>query len=196
MDLDYHVKQMPWKQMLYEAVELGYRSHQIGTCGLHVHCSRAALGEGYVEKEEVIARILYFIEKHWNEMLMFSRRTEAQMNRWAARYGYKDSPKEMLESVKKTNLGRYTCINLYNNATIGFRMFRGTLKYQTFIAVLQMVNEICNTAIFMSDDDFRSMTSQQFVSRIPNDTKPELINYLKLRTLYVNEPITDEAEEI
>jgi hypothetical protein len=75
-------------------------------------------------------------------------------------------------------------------------MFRGTLKYQTFIAVLQMVNEICNTAIFMSDDDFRSMTSQQFVSRIPNDTKPELINYLKLRTLYVNEPITDEAEEI
>jgi hypothetical protein len=196
MSLDYHMSHMPWSEMLAKAVELGYRSHQSGTCGLHVHCSRTALGKNYAEQEEAIARILYFVEKNWNEMLLFSRRTESQINRWAARYGYKDSPKEMLESAKKANLGRYTCINLQNNSTIEFRMFRGTLKYKTFIAALQMVTEICNAAIFMSDDDFRSMTWQQFVSKIPAETKPQLVNYLKLKMLYVNEPITDEAEEI
>jgi hypothetical protein len=187
---------MPWRKILLEAVEMGYRSHQIGTCGLHVHCSKAALGINTIEQEEVIARILYFIEKHWNELLIFSRRTESQMNRWAARYGYKDSPKEMLESAKKTNLGRYTCINLYNPDTIEFRMFRGTLKYQTLIAALQMVHELCNAAIFMSDEEFRSMAWQKFVTRIPKESKPELINYLKHKMLYVNEPLTDETEDI
>jgi hypothetical protein len=196
MNLEYHTNNMQWEKILAEAIEMGYRSHQIGTCGLHVHCSRNALSNDYDEQEEVIARILYFIERSWNEMLIFSRRTEAQINKWAARYGFKDNPKELLDSAKKNNLGRYTCINLNNPATIEFRIFRGTLKYQTFIATLQMVNEICNAAILMSDEDFKKMTWQQFVSKISVEKKPELITYLKLRNLYVNDPIDDETEEI
>ena len=44
MSLDYHQKEMPWPQILRKAAEMGYTSHQAGTCGLHVHVSRAAFG--------------------------------------------------------------------------------------------------------------------------------------------------------
>ena len=44
MTLDYHCRHMPWKEVLDKARSLGYRSHQAGTCGLHVHVNRTAFG--------------------------------------------------------------------------------------------------------------------------------------------------------
>lgn len=43
----------------------------------------------------------YFFEKHWEELLKFSRRSERQLERWAARYGYKDHPQEILMLPRK-----------------------------------------------------------------------------------------------
>ena len=129
MTLDYHLKEMPWKKILYCAVDLGYTSHQAGTCGLHVHVNRNAFGETEAEQDAVIARILFFFEKNWEELLKFSRRTQRQLDDWAARYGYKDQPEELLDHAKKGNAGRYTSVNLTNADTIEFRIFRGTLKY-------------------------------------------------------------------
>ena len=71
---------------------MGYRSHQAGTCGLHIHVSRAAFGETSRTQDAAIARVLYFFEKHWEELLKFSRRTPRQLEHWAARYGYKEHP--------------------------------------------------------------------------------------------------------
>ena len=57
--------------------------------------------------------------------------------------------RDILEHAKKCcHAGRYTCVNLQNSSTIEFRIFRGTLKYNTFLAALQMVNRICDVAIF------------------------------------------------
>ena len=66
------------------------------------------------------------------------------MEQWAARYGRKDDPKEVLKHAKGSSLGRYTCVNLTNFDTIEFRLFRGTLKLNTFLATLQMVDRICD----------------------------------------------------
>lgn len=192
MSLAYHQNEMPWLKVLGKAQQLGYRSHQASTCGLHVHVSRKAFGDTEAQQDASIARVLYFIEKHWNEMLKFSRRTQRQLDQWAARYGYKDHPKEMLETVKKGGgRGRYSCVNLENYDTIEFRIFRGTLKYNTLIATLQMVNRICDVAISMSDDEIRNMSWSTFVSGC---TQPELVQYLKERRLYVNEPVESEVD--
>lgn len=127
MKLDFHLNEMPWESLCHEAIHLGYYSHQASTCGLHIHVSRAAFGETEYEQDECIARILYFFEKHWAELLKFSRRTERQLDRWAARYGYKGNPSDILEHAKKGyGSGRYTCVNLCNDDTIEFRIFRGT----------------------------------------------------------------------
>ena len=194
-DLGYHKNNIAWKELCERAIHLGYKSHMCGTCGLHVHVSREALGDTLVKQEEAIARILYFVEAHFNEMFRFSRRTEAQLNKWARRYGLKESPGQVLDHAKNSNLGRYTAVNLMNYSTIEFRLFRGTLKYQSFIAALQMVNEICKAAIVMSDDEFRGMSWSDFVLRIDRNENPELIDYLKIRMLYVNEEII-AGEEI
>lgn len=74
MSLVYHQEEMPWEILLSEAVSMGYRSHQTSTCGLHIHVNRNAFGDNQAEQEEVISRILFFVEKHWNELFTFSRR--------------------------------------------------------------------------------------------------------------------------
>ncbi|MHC1694070.1 MAG: amidoligase family protein [Eubacteriales bacterium] len=192
--MDYHLHNIPWEHILKHAVDLGYTSHIAETCGLHVHVSREYFGNGYRQQEAAIARVLFFIESHFNEMLKFSRRTMSQMNRWAARYGYKEHPRDILDHAKSSNQGRYSAINLQNSYTIEFRMFRGTLKYNTFIAVLQMVSHICKAAISMSDDDFKAMSWQDFVAQIPIESSPQLISYLKSRRLYVNDEVQTEED--
>ena len=191
MSLEYHKNDMKWKEVMQRAISLGYRSHQTSTCGLHIHVNRNSLGEDRDTQDEVISRILYFVEHHWNEMLKFSRRSEYSMNRWAARYGFEKTGREILDKAKKGNNGRYAAVNLMNWATIEFRLFRGTLKYNTLIAALELVNAICDVALVHTDDAIANMSWSEFVDTL---TEPELIQYLKERKLYINDDISTEED--
>ena len=174
-----------------KAISMGYRSHQTSTCGLHVHINRSCLGDTQEEQDHVISHILYFVEKNWNELLKFSRRSEYSMNRWASRYGYEKSGRDILEKAKKGNLGRYAAVNLQNYSTVEFRLFRGTLKYSTFIAALELVNEICDVALNYTEEEIEKLSWCDFVGTIE---APELIGYLKERKLYINEDVEDQEE--
>lgn len=190
MTLEYH-KSFCWEEIMKKAIYLGYRSHQTSTCGLHFHVNRSCLGDDQEEQELVISHILFFVEKHWAELLKFSRRSEYSMNRWSARYGYEKSGREILDKAKKGNNGRYAAVNLMNWATIEFRLFRGTLKYNTLIASLELVNAICDIAMNYSEEEISNMSWSEFVSSIKS---PELIQYLKERRLYVNDETNTEEE--
>ena len=183
MSLQYHKEEMPWIDIMERLIDMGYLSHKTSTCGLHVHVNRSSLGDTSEEQENAVARILYFVEHHWEEMLRFSRRTESAMQRWAARYGAKENPKAHIDDAKK-DYSRYRCINIQNYYTIEFRLFRGTLKYTTFIATLQLVNEICNVAVSMSDDAMTKLTWEKFINGIDKNENRELIDYLGERHLY------------
>lgn len=192
MTLDFHLHSMPWERIVEEAKKLGYTSHQAGTCGLHVHVNRTAFGSTESTQDAAIARVLFFFEKFWDELLKFSRRTQGQLNQWAARYGYKDQPKEILDHAKSgRHAGRYTAVNLTNADTVEFRMFRGTLKYNTLIATLELLDCIIDAAIYLTDDDLKAMSWSSFVLGC---TQPELMQYLKERRLYVNEPVESEGD--
>ena len=190
----YHTKEMNWKEILDKAIALGYRSHQTSTCGLHVHVSRSAFGKTQEEQEDVISRVVYLVEHYWNELLRFSRRTEANIERWASRYGISTTTKETYELAKKNRLGRYVAVNLENENTVEFRTFRGTLCYKTFIATLQLVYELCRFAIMLSDKELEKMPWSEFVLKL-DPFKKELIECIKSKRLYVNE-IIDESEEM
>ena len=185
MTLDYHMNNMNWREVFDKAVSMGYRSHQTSTCGLHCHVSRRGLGTLPEEQEAVIARIVYFTENHWNDLLKFSRRTEASMNRWASRYGITGNTQSTYKNAKDKHMGRYVAVNLENYDTVEFRLFRGTLRYETFIAALQLTDEICRVCIRYSDAELERLSWGDFVMQIQN--KPELIDYLKSKRLYVNE---------
>jgi hypothetical protein len=85
-------------------------------------------------------------------------------------------------------------VNLSNYSTIEFRLFRGTLRYETFIAALQLVDEICRIALRLHDYEMEELSWSEFVMRIDKETKPELSEYLKSRRLYVNETVADNME--
>lgn len=192
--LETHLQQVPWRETLEALRGMGYRSHAPGTCGLHVHVSRKALGKDVYEQEETIAKLLYIFERFWQEILRFSRRTESQINHWAARYGYKDCGEEILKEAKHGANGRYACINLTNTDTIEFRVFRGTLKYNTVIATLQFVANLCRVAISLPEYRIQEFSWPALIEALTQDNCPELVQYLKERNLYVNEPVTAERE--
>lgn len=80
MTLDFHLHGMPWERIVEEAKKLWYTSHQAGTCGLHVHVNRTAFGNTESSQDAAIARVLFFVEKFWDELPKFSRRTQGQLN--------------------------------------------------------------------------------------------------------------------
>jgi len=184
MTLQYHKEIMPWEKVLKVLVSLDYLSHKTNTCGLHCHINRNSLGIDSEAIDETVARILYFVEHHWDKLLKFSRRTESQMRRWANRYGIKDKAKDFIYEAKNKCYSRYVCVNLNNHSTIEFRIFRGTLKYNTFIATLELVNEICELCTNHSDEEVEIVTWSDFVNLVENNENKELIIYLKERNLY------------
>lgn len=196
MTLDYHLNDMVWKDIMSKAVAMGYRSHDTSTCGLHIHISRDSLGETVSDREYTIANIIYFIELHWNEILKFTRRSEYAMDRWAARYGIIENVSKTYDNAKNKARGsRYVCLNLNNENTIEFRMFRGTLRYETFVATLQLVKLICDICKINTAHDIEIMSWSDFVKKINKEIYPELIEYLKSKELYINE-VVNVTEEI
>ncbi len=73
MSLDYHLNEMPWSDVMSKAIRMGYLSHKTNTCGLHIHVNRSTFGSNHDEQEERISRVLFFVERFWQELLKFSR---------------------------------------------------------------------------------------------------------------------------
>lgn len=194
MTIEHHLNEVDYSGLFKMAVGMGYRSHQAETCGLHIHVNRTAFGDSREEQEEVIARIVFFVEKHWCELLKASRRTKFSMNRWASRYGISENTQNTYKKAKERRLGRYVAVNLENYNTIEFRLFRGTLRHQTFVATLQLVDEICHVCTYLNDEELEGLSWSSFVMGIYD--KPELIEYLKSKRLYVNDLPVIEQEEM
>ena len=83
-------------------------------------------------------------------------------------------------------------VNLTNANTIEFRLFRGTLRYNSFIAALQLIDRICAVAICLNDEELKRLSWSTFVGGC--EQYPELVQYLKERRLYVNEPVQADQE--
>lgn len=149
--LDFHTNNINWENGLNELSDMGYESHDTDTCGIHVHMNREQFGNTWEEQDLAIAKILYFIERHWDNVVKFSRRTNRQLSDWANRYLSKIddeksySPHEVLDYAKDDG-SRYRAVNLCNHSTVEIRIFRGTLKYSSFMAILQFCDLLYDVA--------------------------------------------------
>ena len=129
---------------------------------------------------------MYFFEKFWDQLVRLSRRTPENLNRWAAKYAtISETTEETYKKAKDKRMGRYCAVNLINYSTVEIRMWRGTLRIETLIATLELVDFICQAAIRLSDKEVEDMNWDTFVSMIPPE-KTELIEYLKLKQLYTS----------
>jgi hypothetical protein len=136
--LEVHLNEIPWKKAFEYLKKQGYESDNTSTCGLHVHINRLFLGKTYRSIINVESRILFFFESFWHYLVKFSRRTQYELDRWCARYETIDYE----QAIMWNNESRYYALNFQNRATIEFRIFKGTLDYNTFMATLQLVYHI------------------------------------------------------
>ena len=98
-----------------------------------------------------------------------------------------------LEAGKAVYLEKPMAITLEGCDRILETAYR-TGRYKTFAATLQVVEEICQLAICLSDGELEALSWSDFVSGIDREEKPELIEYLKTKRLYVNENLTESEE--
>ena len=160
--LEYHTSiRNNYEDMFQIAKDNGFRSHNTHTCGYHIHFNRSFFED---KEDECVAKLLYLVEKFWDELVKFSRRNYENLDRWAKKYD--KTPDEVVEDMKSHNLDRYHAINLTNRKTIEFRMFRGTLKSETFFATLQLVDTIVRYVKEHTNNDIQSL---QFTDLLVTD---------------------------
>lgn len=181
ISLHEHMHQVPWKKFMKEALRKGYRSHSTYTCGIHVHVSRADLGDTPSEREASIDVLVEWVEHNWDKLLVFSRRRLPDIQHWAKRFSEdtEEPLNDIIYKLKSRNTSRYTAINFTNYNTIEWRIFRGSLIYETLIAILQFVHLVTKKV----HDKNLEFEWTDFVNSINKDEYKELTAYLNKRHL-------------
>lgn len=166
-----------WAKILQLCKEHGYVSHDMGTCGLHVHISRYLLGSTPSKQNTAIAKIIYFYEHNWKDVLALSRRTEQQAEQWANRYCVKTRG-EVVKKVKSYE-SRYYAINNTNAETVEFRLCRGTLNEESFYSWIDFTLMLAKNSrkIKWADIDNTAL----WLKGISKETA----NYMKKRNAFV-----------
>ena len=184
---------MNWEAILKKARANGYRSHNSGKCGLHLHFNRAFFGSTLEERTENIAKILVFYNIFWDDLVKFSRRTNP--SEWAGRPSIgltssesdnigkvieSDDNKKKIENNAKQSAGcsggyRYKAVNLCPRNTVEFRLMRGTLRYETFMATIDFS---INVVLKAKELDWKQVWDYKNWLK---DCKKETIEYMEER---------------
>lgn len=189
--LDFHLNN-GYGEKFKELISNGWRGHDTTTCGLHCHVNRKYLGETLSERELTIAKIMLVMDRLWdNGLVKFTRRTDAQLERWAKRCYMEENGEDFHDFTEEKIIekassyrdrGRYFALNLRNSNTIEFRLFRSTLNITTFNATLQFVSNLVNYCKDTSLAEIQ-MTNVQMSTIINYKEYSELKAYAKKRKL-------------
>lgn len=122
-------KTQDYEDILKSLKDAGCKSHNTTTCGLHVHVSRSF----FTLSETVKLGLFVYFNK--SRLETFARRTESSYAKFKPlnRSNY-------LESAESHE--RYEAINFENARTIEFRLFKGTLNFETFMATLEFCDAV------------------------------------------------------
>ena len=141
--LEFHKNKMNYREMFEYLDKEGYKGHDCGTAGLHIHANRSYLGKSRISQELVISKILYILEKFNDEICVIARR-DNDYSEFAGEKQNEDSIVELYGKYK--DKGKRAALNLQHKDTSEFRMFKSTLKYETFILTLEFVKDIIDYA--------------------------------------------------
>lgn len=191
--LEFHRQKFPWHEVIKVVKEEGFRSDKTKTCGLHIHVSRKGLGDNATERQLTIAKLILVYDNLWEKLVKFSRRDRSQLDRWARKPDSNiqkgDTQEEVLEKaeeVRRSNCcghnGRYRAINLQNEQTVEFRMFRGTLNSETLFATLELTQLLCDYCKDHSVEEVMDLTWAKLVE-IGCEKYPEFKGYVNRKHL-------------
>ena len=153
------------EKMLKILSENGYRSHDTSTCGLHVHINKKFFGNTTEEQNTNIDKLILFFEYFKDQIKIFSRRNDFHYcNFLSDKKGITEKKAICnLEKIKniKYSTDRYVTVNIENSNTVEIRVFKGTLKPESFFASLEFV---FNVARVIKENDIDKITFSKVVN--------------------------------
>lgn len=138
-----------WDGFHSDAVAEAMRSHDLGTCGLHIHVSRKGLGSSYDQRELNAAKLVVFFDEHYDELVRFSRRKPSAASEWARKNdcGVCDGDGDDEVRSKGKSRSRYCAVNTQPMDTVEIRLWRGTTKASTIRSTIDMTDAIVHYCI-------------------------------------------------
>lgn len=125
------------------------------SCGLHFHVSRESLTTPNRSEEETIDNIILLVETFKREIAKFARRESCHYSHFLTDE-YDDVYMTSVKKKKHEKCGdRYCAVNLTNGGTIEFRMFKSTVDFNTFMASIELINNIVNIARYKDIDGIK-----------------------------------------
>ena len=161
--LEFHKNKMNYRKMFKYLDSVGYKGHDCDCAGLHIHADRKYLGRTKFQQDLVIAKILYIIEKFNDDLCIIARRN----NDYSVFCG--DTAVTLYGKYK--NIGKRAALNLQHSNTIEFRMFRSTLKYETLLLTLELVQDIINFSKNISFEGLEDMSWNDLMDTFSDDLK-------------------------
>lgn len=175
-------KRENWERMLSFLQENGYRSHDGGKCGLHIHVSRAFFGETTERQDNTIGKIYAFFDSSWDDLVKASRRKYfgycERVEMWdenCIKFLQKSKAKAWTVFAKKKNGGHGVALNNLNSNTFEFRLGRGTLVKESFFAWINLIQAICVNANRISFKSVDTNDSVSWLAGISLDTAKYLM---------------------
>lgn len=178
--LDYH-KQMNYIEVFKELVNRDYKSHDTTTCGLHIHFNRDYLSTNKTIQDLCITKILFLLEKYSDNVERIARRSSNKYSNKIKREKEDDSLLDLLYKAKcggVYNSAKYNSVNLLHGKTVELRMFKGTLKYETYMATLEFVKNLVDISKQIPLEDIQQVTFEEIIDINPTEY---LIEYLRKR---------------
>lgn len=197
--VDYHIRRYNWDDMMQEAIEHGYTSHDAGTCGLHVHMDREYFTDMQQAAPETILTVIVANNDEW--MKRFSRRTHfgycqflperykfrAEDFKAKDKYGNTLNRSDALchlFDVRRQLSGHGSCMNFDGYRTLEIRFNRGTLNFATFVATMQFVQMLADiTKSCHHVEQACEVTLRNFKSLARRRGYKEFLDYLKRRNI-------------
>ena len=183
--LDVHAEQL---KVFKDNPVRGLRSHDTTSCGLHVHVSRAGMTTFHA------CKLAFFIHDSGNQRLLraLARRSNSRhakmVNKKADSQWIKNAKRD---GIQRLNDDRYEAVNYQNDKTIEFRLFKGTLRYESIMACLEFSYI---TWFFSRDMGVTELTEAKFLEYICQPSKLKHTKFLReyLRSKNFSLPMQDK----
>lgn len=160
-----------WKWLQDKSATKGLISHKgrdgnSSTCGLHVHVNRDSL------TKLQIAKMVAFVNNPDNQEFMTALARRYGM----AATGYcriKADKAKVGKAAESSD--RYEAVNVTPRHTIEFRIFRGTLKYESLVAAIEFVHALCEYTARCGDCSVSDLGYEAFLkfaeTKLPKETQ-------------------------
>ena len=169
--LDVHAHQLGFFKDRFR----GATSHNTSTCGLHVHICKSDMTTLHASK------MVLFINDPANHDLVYAlaRRDESGYCKIYDKKSDKSWIKNALlrtrrkDQIQALNPDRYEALNFQNEKTVEFRLFKGTLKYETIMSCLEFTFATWHFCRNASTNQLTTAGFLEFICRPENrkDTK-------------------------